>query len=109
MVSRAVVELSYLQHHKNPKKGLALVGNALCSALNRLFSACHITRTGEKPLHTWEKLVHLYQGASTPGTLRPMPDASFVADRGYNPKETIASLSETLGASSIGTHKRDMW
>lgn len=109
MASRAVVELSYLRQHNNPKKGLGPVGNALCSALNPFFIACHFTRTEEKLLHTWERLVQLLQGSSTTGALRPMPDAIFAADRGYNSKDTISFLSDVLGASLIGTHKRDLW
>lgn len=35
MASRAVLNLTYLQQHNNPKKDLGPVGNALCSALNR--------------------------------------------------------------------------
>ena len=106
MASRAVTELTYLQQHKNPKKGL---GNALCSALNPFFIACHFTRSGEKLLHTLERLMQLLQGASTTGALRRMLDAIVVADRGYNSKESIAFVSNVLGASLIGTHKRDLW
>ena len=109
MASRSVVELKYLQQHNNPKKGLGPVGNALCSALNPFFIASHFTRTGEKLLHTWERLVQMVQGASTTGALRPMPNAIFAADRGYNSKETISFLSDKLGASLLGTHKRDLW
>ena len=109
MASRSVLNLTYLQQHNNPKKGLGPVGNALCSALNPLFLAVHFTRHGEKVRHTWERLTQLLQGASTNGALLPMPEAIFAADRGYNSKDTIQFVGGTLGASLIGTHKRDMW
>lgn len=38
-----------------------------------------------------------------------MPEAVFAADRGYNSKETIEFVGGTLGASLLGTHKRDLW
>ena len=53
--------------------------------------------------------MQLLQGASTTGALRPMMDAIVAADRGYNSKETINFVSNVLGASLIGTHKRDLW
>ena len=109
MSSRAVTELTYLRQLNNPKKGLGPVGNALCSALNPFFLACHFTRCGEKVLHTWERLAQLLQGVSTTGALRPLPDAIFPADRGYNSKESIEFVSGVLGASILGTHRRDMW
>lgn len=103
------MELRYLQQHNNPKKRLCPVRNTLCFTLNPFFYACHFTRTCEKLLHVWELLVKLVQGASTPRALRPIPNAIFDADRGYNSKETIAFLSDDLGASLLGTHKRDLW
>ena len=109
MGSRAVTELTYLQQHNNPKKGLGPVGTAMYSALNPFVIACHLTRTGEKLWHTWERLMLLLQGAYTTGALRPMPDAIIAAYRGYNSKESIAFVSNVLGASVIGTHKRDLW
>ena len=109
MASRAVINLTYLQQHNNPKKGLGPVSNALCSALNPLYIACHFTRHGENLRHIWERLAQLVQGASTSGALRPMPEAVFAADRGYNSKETIEFVGGTLGASLLGTHKRDLW
>ena len=109
MASRAVVDLTYVKQLNNPKKGLGPVGNALCSALNPFFLACHFSRSGERLLNTWERLAQILQGVSTTGTLRPMPDLIFAADRGYNSKETIHFVSEVLGASLLGTHKRDLW
>lgn len=38
-----------------------------------------------------------------------MPEAIFAADRGYNSKETIEFVPDTLGATLIGTHKGDLW
>lgn len=38
-----------------------------------------------------------------------MPEAIFAVDRAYNSKETIEFIGVTLGASLIGTHKRDLW
>ncbi|CDF34053.1 unnamed protein product [Chondrus crispus] len=108
MASRAVSSLSFLQQHNNPKKGLGPVGNTLGSALTSVFFACQFTRRGEKLLHTWERLAQLLQGASITGALKPMADAIFAADRGYNTKETLNFVSKTLGASLLGTHKRDM-
>lgn len=50
--------------------------------------------------------MQLLQGAARTGALRAMPDAIFAADRGYNSKETLQFISDTLGASLIGTYKR---
>ena len=108
MTSRAVTHLSFLQRHNNPKKGLGPVGNTLGSALTSTFFACHFTWCGEKLVHIWERLVQLLQGASTTGALRPMAEAIFAADRGYNSKQTLQFDGDVLGASIIGTHKRDL-
>ena len=108
MASRAVSQLSFLQQHKNPKKGLGPVENTLGSALIPFFYACYFTRCVEKLVHTWEHLVQLLQGASTTGALRPMAEANFAADRGYNSKETIKFVCTTLSPTILGTHKRDL-
>lgn len=109
MASRGVTELTYLRQLNIPKKGLGPVGNALCSALNPFFLACHFTRCGEKVLHTWERLAQLLQGVLTTGALRPLPDVIFAADRGHNSRESIEFVYTVLGASILDTHKRDMW
>ena len=44
------------------------------------------------------------QGAATPGSLQPMTDASFAADRGYNAGKIINFILERFGATGIGTH-----
>ena len=48
MSSRAVVTLTSLAQHDNPKKGLQPVGNPVCSALHLAFFACHFTKVGER-------------------------------------------------------------
>ena len=106
--SRAVTQLTNLAQVNNPKKALGPVNNAVCSALTSAFIASHYTRPGEKLIHIWERLVQLIQGAATPGSLTPMTDAVFAADRGYNSTETIQLINERLGATAIGSHKRSL-
>ena len=106
--SRAVAALTNLSQVNNPQKALRPLNNAVCSALTSAFIARHYSRPGEKIIHIWERLTQLIQGAATPGRLRPMPDAVFAADRGYNSKETISFINERLGATGIGTHKRSL-
>ena len=105
MASRAVTELSYPKSEEGvgPRWERTVFGS---EAL--LFSM---------PLPENRREASAYLGAARPIGSRcsnPWGFASvargyFAADRGYNSKETIAFLSETLGASWIGTHKRDMW
>lgn len=38
-----------------------------------------------------------------------MTDAVIAADRGYNSSQVLIFLSQVLGASLLGTHKRDLW
>lgn len=83
-------------------------GNTLASAPTSVFFACHFTRGGEKLVHTWERLIQMLQGASTTGALRPMGEAIFAADRGYNTKETLNFIGNKLGASILGAHRRDL-
>lgn len=52
--------------------------------------------------------MQLIQVAATPGSLRPMTDAMFAADRGYNAMETINFSNESLGATDIGTQMRSL-
>ena len=106
--SRAVTQYTNLQQLNNPSKALGPVSNALCSALNPWILACHYSRPREKLVDVWERLVRLVQGAPTRGAIAPMADAIFAADRGYNVKETISFINETLGATGLGTHKRSL-
>ena len=106
--SRAVTDFTNLSQINIPKKALGPVNNAVCSAMTSAFIACHYSRPGEKIIHVWERLVQLIQGAATTGSLRPMTDAIFAADRGYNARETIKFINERLGAIGIGTHKRSL-
>ena len=50
--------------------------------------------------------MRLVQGAPTRRAIAPMADAIFAADRGYNAKETISFINETLGATGLRNHKR---
>ena len=52
--------------------------------------------------------MRLVQGAPGRGAIAPMTDAISAADRGYNAKETISFINETLGATGPGTHKRSL-
>ena len=106
--SRAVTQVTNLAQVNNPKKALGLVNNAVCSALTSAFIASHYTPPGEKLIHIWERLVQLIQGAASPGSLTPMTDAVFAADRSYNSTETIQLINERLGATAIGTRKRSL-
>ena len=106
--SRSVVHLTNLSQVNNPKKALGPVNNAACSALTHALLASHYTRSNEKIIDIWQRLVMLIQGVPTPGSIRPMVDSLFAADRGYNEVGTIRFLNETLAASCIGTHKRSL-
>eukprot|EP00178_Gracilaria_changii_P016681 TRINITY_DN479_c3_g1_i11.p1 TRINITY_DN479_c3_g1~~TRINITY_DN479_c3_g1_i11.p1 ORF type:complete len:1373 (+),score=138.00 TRINITY_DN479_c3_g1_i11:3191-7309(+) len=106
--SRAVAEFTTLSHVNNPQKALGPVNNALCSALTSTFLASHYSRVGEKLIDVWQRLVQLVQGTATPGSIMPMTDAVFAADRGYNSQETVNFVTDRLGATGIGTHKRSL-
>ena len=69
MASRAVMNLTCLQQHINPKKGQGPVGKVICSLLNPPFIACHFTWYREKLRHSWEHLSQLVQGTFTNGAL----------------------------------------
>ena len=56
----------------------------------------------------WARLVQMIQGNPTEGSLRPMADAIFASDRGYNEKGTIRFLCQKLNASAIRTHNRSL-
>ena len=102
---RSVTSLTNLSQLNNPQIALGPVNNAVCSALTSAFIASHYCRPGEKLIHTWQRLAQLIQGAATPGCLRPMPEAVFASDRGYNCKETVSFINETLAATGIGTQE----
>ena len=106
--SRSVVHLTNLSQVHNPKRALGPVNNAACSALTHAVLARHYTRTNEKIIDVWQRLAMLIQGVPTLGSLRPMVDSLFPADKGYNEVASIAFLNETLGTSCIGTHKRSL-
>ena len=89
--SRAVTQYTNLQQLNNPSKALGPGSNALCSALNLLILACHYSRPREKIVDVWERLVRLVQGAPTRGSISPLDDAIFAADRGYNAKRLYRS------------------
>ena len=80
----------------------------MCSALAPVILACHHSRPAESLMNKWARLVQIIQGNPTEGSLKPMDDAIFASDRGYNAKETIRFLCEKLKASAIGTHKRSL-
>lgn len=49
----------------------------------------------------------MIQGAGAPGSILSIIDAVFAADRRYNSQEMIYFVYELLGATLIGTHKRN--
>ena len=106
--SRDVLALTALAQTNNPKKGLGVVNNALCSALTSLFLVAHHSRPGETLTDVWSHIVQLLQGVPTIGAVKEMPDAIFASDRGYNGTRIMQLINERLGATSLGTHKRTL-
>ena len=106
--SRTVTTLTNLRSINNPKKALGPVCNAACSALLSFFLAGHHSRPHENLSDTWVRINQLIQNKPTLGSLEPLPNVVFAADRGYNVGETIKLVSEVLNADLIGTHKRSL-
>ena len=106
--SRDVLALTALSQSNNPKKGLGIVNNALCSALTSLFLVSHHSRPGESLIDIWSHILQLLQGVPTTGSLKEMSDAIFASDRGYNGSSIMELINERLGATSLGTHKRSL-
>ena len=106
--SRDVLTLTALSQTNNPKKGLGVINNALCSALTSLLIVAHHSRPGESLVDIWSHIIELLQGVPTTGALKQMPNAIFASDRGYNGRGIMELLNERLGAMSLGTHKRSL-
>ena len=104
--SRVMARLTNLRQVNNPVKALGPVCNAICSAFTSVYIAGHYSRPNEQLSDTWTRLVLLLQGAPTQGALILMADAIFAADRGYNCKQSIELVSNKLGSTCFGTHKR---
>ena len=92
----------------SPVKSFGPVCNAMCSALASFYIAGHYSRPNEQLIDTWTRLALLPHGAPTQGAFIPMADAIFAADRGYNCKQSIEFVSNKLGSSCFGTHKRSL-
>ena len=88
IVSRAVLNLTYLQQHNNPKAVLVLSATH-CALLPISFLSVHFIRIGGNFRHIYKRLSRPMQGASTNGDILPMLEAIFAADRDHNSKDTI--------------------